>query len=68
MIARCESCARSFLEIDSRKLERPLLCVSCTVDMIAQGEALRIAEASQALLSIAAIPAQWIAGNRKRAG
>jgi hypothetical protein len=67
MIARCDTCARSYLEIDSRKLEHPLLCCSCAIDSIAQGEALRIAAAAQALRAIATIPAQWIAGNRKRA-
>lgn len=60
MIARCESCARSYLEYDSRKLSPPLYCVTCSLQEIERVEAERIAQAADALRSIAAIPAAWI--------
>jgi hypothetical protein len=60
MIARCESCARSFLEIDSRKIADPLpLCSACALDDIERAERERIAEAGKALEVIASAPASW---------
>ena len=74
MIARCESCALLFLEIDSRKLESPIICATCAIDDIERAESERIAAAAQALQVIAPTPASWggallriARGNRKRA-
>lgn len=66
MIARCDSCARSYLEIDSRKLSHPLYCVTCSLNRIERMEAERIAQAASALRSLAAIPAAWIGRKRAR--
>jgi hypothetical protein len=68
MIARCNSCGQSYLEIDSRRIADPSpLCVNCALDDIERTESKRIAVAASALCSIAAVPSRWIGGNRGRA-
>ena len=65
MIARCDTCGRSFLEIDSRRQVLPARCAGCELDSITTGEAVRIAAAGRALQVLAAVPAAWVTCRRR---
>jgi hypothetical protein len=66
MIARCDACGRSYLEIDARRVAEPRpRCVACLVDDIETDTADDIRAAADALRVLVSVPFSWFHGRER---